>query len=90
MYYSFIQKSDSLFIEGTVKDRQDKPVADMNVLIPEHRVGTVTNSAGEFSLYLPRLFRKGVILFDKTSFSRFDMVIEEQRKIKAPARTHHD
>lgn len=44
----FKKKRQSL-IEETVKDRQDKPVADMNVLIPEHRVGTVTNSAGEFS-----------------------------------------
>jgi hypothetical protein len=54
---------------GVIKNKNNKPVSDINIMISEFRIGTVADQFGEFELSLPK--NQGTILFDKTNFTRF-------------------
>lgn len=89
VYYSFIQKNDSSFIIGSVKDRRNNPVPDMNIYNYEYRLGTVTNPAGEFALWLPPSLKKGNLQFEKFYFTRFTVPFVVMFSDKKKPRTHH-
>lgn len=72
--YDFVLRNDSTFMVGIIKDKNNVPVSDINIMINEFRIGTVANQVGEFELFLPK--NQGIILFDKTSFTRFTMAYQ--------------
>ena len=69
--YGFINLNDSAFIHGFVFEKSKKEVAvhNINIMIPEYRIGTVTQPDGGFRLYLPT--RKGNVSFAKTNYDSF-------------------
>ena len=62
--YSYIQKNDSSFIHGLLKERRtDIPIQNINIAVKDFPIGTVPDTVGNFKLFLPR--KEGTITFDK-------------------------
>ena len=75
LLYSYIQKNDSAFIYGRVKEKgTDTPILNINILVKDFRIGTVHNTYGNFMLFLPS--KKGTIIFDKTGSVYFEFPFE--------------
>ena len=86
--YSYIQRNDSSFIVGQLKDRKTgASVPNINILIKEFRIGTVPDLEGNFVLFLPR--PEGTIVFDKTGYTYFQFPYTYKKDdLKRPS-AHH-
>jgi len=86
--YTYIIQNDSVFIYGQLhENKTNNPVININILLQDFRIGTVPNLNGEFQLFLPR--QEGVILFDKTGFTKFEFPFKyNKEEIRKPF-THH-
>ena len=86
--YSYVQRNDSIFISGYLKDRKlTAPVSDMNVVVKDFMIGTVSDRDGNFSLFLPR--QEGTLVFDKTGFAYFEFPYRFNRDDMKGYSAHH-
>jgi hypothetical protein len=88
LLYSYMQKNDSCFIYGHLKERKaHRPILNVNITVKDFRIGTVPDRAGNFRLFLPAT--KGIIVFDKTGYTYFEFPYEYKRQdLKKPS-AHH-
>ena len=88
LHYAFMNRNDSSFIYGHVKERRtDRAVIGINIIVMGFPIGTVSDSDGNFRLFLP--VRQGTLLFDKTGFTRFEFpFIFKKNNLKIPS-AHH-
>lgn len=86
--YSYVQRNDSIFISGHLKDKKSNaPVSDMNVVVKDFRIGTVSDRDGNFRLFLPRL--EGTLVFGKTGFAYFEFPYRFKRNDMKDLSAHH-
>lgn len=88
LMYSYVQRNDSIFISGYLEDKKSNaPVSDMNVVVKDFRLGTVSDRDGNFRLFLPRL--EGTLVFDKAGFSYFEFLYRFKRDDMKDHSAHH-
>jgi hypothetical protein len=64
LMYSYIQRNDSSFIYGHLKEKKTHaPILNVNILVKDFGIGTVPGLDGNFTLFLPR--QEGTLVFDK-------------------------
>lgn len=79
--YQFEEYNDSTFMYGKVVDKRTKKgVLNMNIMLLEFRIGTVTDLNGNFRIFLP--IQKGSVVFVKTAFDKFSIVFKNEETQK--------
>lgn len=88
LQYAFMNKNDSSFIYGQVKERRtERAVIGINIILMGFPIGTVSDSDGNFQLFLP--VRQGTLFFEKTGFTSFEFpFIFKKNNLKIPS-AHH-
>lgn len=88
MLYSYIQRNDSSFLYGHLKERKSNaPIQNINLVVKDFRIGTVSNLDGNFTLFLPR--QEGTIIFDNTGDTYFEFPYKYKKEdLKRPS-AHH-
>lgn len=88
LLYSYAQRHDSTFLIGRLKERRSgQPVSNINILVKEFRVGTVPDSLGNFSIFLP--VKQGVITFDKPGYGYFEFPFKYAKEDPKRPTAHH-
>lgn len=86
--YSYIQRNDSTFMYGHLKDRKTgAPILNINILVKDFRIGTVTDLGGDFTLFLPR--QEGTIIFDKAGYIFFEFPYKYKSEYFRKHSAHH-
>lgn len=86
--YSYIQRNDSTFMYGHLKDKKtDAPILNINIVVKDFRIGTVTDLVGDFTLFLPG--REGTIIFDKTGYTYFEFPYKYKSEYSKKPSAHH-
>lgn len=86
--HSYVQRNDSTFMYGHLKDKKtNAPILNINILVKDFRIGTVTDLDGNFTLFLPR--QEGTIIFDKTGYIYFQFPYTYKKDYFKKPSAHH-
>jgi TonB-linked SusC/RagA family outer membrane protein len=76
----YAQTSAKVLISGTVVDNLNgEPLPGVNILVKEHKLGTVTDVNGKFSLEVPK---DAVLIFSYVGFESYTLVALENKNVK--------
>lgn len=83
-----MQRNDSSFMYGHLKEKKtNAPILNINILVKDFRIGTVSNREGNFRLFLPR--KEGTIIFDKTGYTYFEFSYKYNKEYSKKPSSHH-
>jgi hypothetical protein len=75
MFFSLLSltlSAQTKTISGSVKDEKGQPLSGVSVVVKETKIGTTTNTSGQFSLTAPIT---GTLVFSYVGYSRVEMPI---------------
>jgi hypothetical protein len=86
--YSYIQRHDSTFLTGCLKEKSARrPVIGVNIIVKGFPIGTVSDMTGNFRIFLPA--KDGILTFDKTHDLFFEFPFSFRKEEIRPPFSHH-
>ncbi|SHI33698.1 carboxypeptidase-like regulatory domain-containing protein [Algibacter luteus] len=75
--FAQIEKSNSVFVSGIVKDSLNNPLKGVNIIIKNTRIGTVVDENGNYKIDLTKLHKKEKKIVVIFSFVGFKIIEKE-------------
>ncbi|XOV92668.1 MAG: carboxypeptidase-like regulatory domain-containing protein [Bacteroidota bacterium] len=88
IFYDFVLQNDSIFMIGDVLDKKSKdPLQGLNIIVQQTNIGTVTEPAGDFKIFLQRQKGELRVFFGPLDFNMpYSYDLEDLMKKNT---THH-
>lgn len=64
-------------ITGLVLDKDNNPISEVNITIPNTGIGTISNNEGKFTLKIPKKHQKELIVFSHLGFESKNVSISD-------------